>query len=81
MSHDYAPNESTTTASINRWFWPTELAYRKPRCWVKPFLSYTPRPDREAPPKPNRRGPRAKGPKRLTYCRIIRPFDATDLPF
>lgn len=59
--------KTTAAADINRWFWPTELAYRNPNCWAKPFLSYTSRPDRERPPR--RRGPRLGAPKLNMYVR------------
>ena len=78
---DYAPDETTTPAALNRWFWPTTLSARNPACWATPFLADTGYRGREHPPKPARPGPRKPTAKRLRYCRVRRPFDYGDLPF
>jgi hypothetical protein len=53
---------------LERWFWPTELAYRNRHCYA-PHGAKTPYliPAMERPQSPNRRGPRRRTSKRVRF--------------
>jgi len=63
---------------LERYFWPTELAYRKRHCWAaNGALTFWPAPALEQPPRPNRHGPRRRKAKHL---RLRPAFSRRDYP-
>jgi hypothetical protein len=66
---------------LERWFWPTELAYRFPHCYAPHGAkTYGPMPALERPPRPNRRGPCKRPAKHLRLRAAFSRLD-NELPF
>lgn len=67
-------------AWLNRWYWPTELAFRKRHCYAPHgAATYAARSGMEGPTKPQRAGRRRGRRKRLRFRPVCRPM--SPLPF